>query len=429
MNKFIRFTLFFFVLATLVLALPGSVYAQSPTGDDSPVIFGSDYVLPSGKVIKDLVVFGGNAILEQGSRATGDVVVFGGSLIVSGEVGGDVTAFGGNVTVKESALVAGDLNTLGGNADISTGATIRGKHLTGIGGFPLRIPTMIYTPSFWIDFGPGAGILTAVFGSLMIALMAVLVALFLPMPTDRVARTIGTQPIISGALGLLTLVVSPALFLVLAITVILIPLGLVGLLIFAIAILFGWIAIGLELGKRMTGMLNTTWAIPVSAGVGTLVISLLASLLLVVTGEWFWALCCIGIPLVGIAMMVGLGGVVASKFGAQVYTPNQIHPAPPQPPAYGQGPIVPAASTWPAQPPAAVEAQQPVAQVPPDSSLPPVPPTPPMQVEPSRQPGEEVPTQPVEPPAQTPSTPLPPPAEPPAQPPSSPLPPPAEPTQ
>jgi hypothetical protein len=407
MNKFMKFSLFILVIAVVLLALPGSAYAQSPTSDDSPVIFGSDYILSSGKVIKDLIVFGGNATIEQGSRATGDVVVFGGNLIVSGEVGGDVTAFGGNITVNESALVGGDLNTLGGTAQISPGATIRGKNLTGIGGFPLRVPTMIYTPSFWIDFGPGAGILSAVFGSLMIALMAVLVVLFLPVPTDRVALTIGTQPIISGALGLLTLIVSPALFLVLVITVILIPLGLVGLLVFAIAILFGWIAIGLELGKRMTGVLNTTWAIPVSAGVGTLVISLIASLTLVVTGEWFWALCCIGIPLVAVVMMVGLGGVVASKFGAQVYSPTQSRPIAPLPPAYGPGSGVPASSDWPTEPPAAVYPQQPVRQpAPVQPSVPPVP------TEPSPAPGEQVPPRSSEPQVPPPSSPLPPPAEP-----------------
>ncbi len=410
MNKLIKFSLFLLIITAVLLALPGSVYAQSPTGDDSPVIFGSDYVLPSGKVIKDLVVFGGNATIEQGAQATGDVVVFGGNLTVSGDVGGDVTAFGGNITVNESALVGGDLNTLGGAAQVSPGATIRGKQLTGVGGFPLRVPTMIYTPSFWVDLGQGAGILSAVFGSFMIALIAVLVALFLPVPTDHVARTIGTQPVISGALGLLTLIVSPALFLVLAITVILIPLGLVGLLIFGIALLFGWIAIGLELGKRMTGMLNTTWAIPVSTGVGTLVITLITSLMLVITGQWFWALCCIGIPLVGLIMMVGLGGVVASKFGAQVYAPNQIRPAAPLPPAYyGQVPPAPASSNWPTEPQPPIVGQQPVVSPPPAPVEPPVPP---VASEPSPEPDEQLPPQVDAPPSPPPASPLPPPADP-----------------
>jgi MFS family permease len=242
----------------------------------------------------------------------------------------------------------------------------------------------------------------------MISLIAVLVALFLPVPTDRVARTIGTQPIISGALGLLTLVVSPALFLVLAITVILIPLGLVGLLIFGIALLFGWIAIGLELGKRMTGMLNTSWAIPVSTGVGTLVITLIASLTLAITGGWFWALCCIGIPLVGLIMMVGLGGVVASKFGAQVYAPNQPRPATPVPPAYGQVPAALASSDLTTEPQPPMAGQPPVVS----PSPAPVVPSPSVPSEPPAEADEPVPPQPdKEPPSPPPSSPLPPPAD------------------
>ena len=58
MNKIIKFTLFFLIIAAVLLALPGSVYAQSPTSDDSPVIFGSDYVLPPGRSSKTWLSLG-----------------------------------------------------------------------------------------------------------------------------------------------------------------------------------------------------------------------------------------------------------------------------------------------------------------------------------------------------------------------------------
>jgi hypothetical protein len=154
-----------------------------------------------------------------------------------------------------------------------------------------------------------------------------------------VAQTIATQPVISGALGLLTLVVTPALFLVLAITIILIPLGLIGLLIFGLALLFGWIALGLDMGNRMATLFHTQWSTPVSAGLGTLVLSLVVNLALVVTGEWWWLLCCVGLPLVGVLMMVGLGGVVASKFGTAVYLNSAALP------------VSPAPGSWPVTPP------------------------------------------------------------------------------
>ena len=372
MNWFAKITLFFFILASLVLALPGPVYAQGPSGNDSPVIFGSNYTLQSGQVVKDVVVFGGNALLEKGSTATGDVVIFGGDLTIAGEVSGDVTNFGGNTQVLQGAFIGGDINSLGGSTQISPEATVKGSRISGIGGLPLGLPTKIYTPTFWVDFGAGAGILSAVFSSLMLALLAVLITLFLPTPTDRVAQTIDTQPVISGAVGLLTLVVTPALFVTLAITIILIPLGLIGLLIFAIAILFGWVALGLEIGKRVAGLFHGHWATPVSAGVGTLILSLVSGVGLVLAAESFWTLCCVGFPLLTLVLIIGLGGVVASKFGAAVYNPNpsyvtsQAYPPAPLPPTgwVQQQPSIPPAPPVPLAPPS----DQPSSPLPPPSS-------------------------------------------------------------
>jgi hypothetical protein len=301
-----------------------------------------------------------------------------------------VTTFGGSAQVRQGAFVGGDLNSLGGSTQVSPEATVKGKRVTGVGGLPLGLPTKVYTPGFWLDFGTGAGIISVIFSSLMLALLAVLISLFLPRPTDRVAQTIETQPVISGAVGLLTLVVTPALFVTLAITVILIPLGLIGLMVFAIALLFGWAALGLVIGNRVSELFHSHWAAPVSAGVGTLILSLITTLGLFLTGESFWTLCCVGIPLLGLVSIVGLGGVVASKFGAAVYSPNR-----PVPPAYPPAPYSPTPQTpappavW--QPP--VEPVEPIVPV--------VPPEPPI-----------VPPQPPSVPPEEPSSPLPPPTKP-----------------
>lgn len=394
MSRFAKITLIYIMLVGLTLALPGPVYAQGPSGNDSPVIFGSNYNLPSGQTIKDLVVFGGNAMLEKGSIVTGDVVIFGGNLTIDGEVRGDVTTFGGNAQVRQGAFVGGDLNSLGGSTQVSPEATVKGNRVSGVGGLPLGIPTKIYTPTFWVDFGTGAGILSAIFSSLMLALLAVLITLFLPMPTERVAETINTQPVISGAVGLLTLVVTPALFLTLAITVILIPLGLIGLLIFAIALLFGWVALGLEIGKRVIGLFHGQWATPVSAGIGTLILSVVTSLGMILTGESFWTLFCVGIPLLTLVLMIGLGAVVASKFGATVYNPKSAGPVPP---AYPPMPLPPTP-----QPPFPPESQPPAVWVPPATPvvLPPVAPAGQPPAPPAGQPPDQ-PTSPLPPPSES----------------------------
>jgi hypothetical protein len=112
---------------------------------------------------------------------------------------------------------------------------------------------------------------------------------------------------------LLTLIVAPVLIVLLAITLILIPVALLALLALVLLVAYGWIAVGLELGQRMgASLFHTNWTPPVAAGIGTLVLSLLAAVVGVIP--------CVGWLLPFLVIIVGLGGVLASKFGAQVYS-------------------------------------------------------------------------------------------------------------
>jgi hypothetical protein len=387
MKRTLNILLAALVLAFALLAVPAAVHAQTPGGTtDSPVIFGDNYNLASGQTIKDLVVFGGNASIDDGATVTGDILIFGGNLSISGRVNGDITAFGGNIVLSESANVAGTIHAIGGNRNISPGAHYGGLS-SNFTSLPFRMPNVVLTPGAAFDLGPGLSILGAVFLALMLALLAVIVTLFLPHQTDRVAQTIATEPVLSGGVGLLTLVVAPAIFLVLAITIILSPLALLFLLVFGITIIFGWIALGLELGKRLAGMVHSYWPVPVSAGVGTLLLSLASNLIFVLTGSWILALCCIGLPVMVLLTILGLGAAVSSRFGTQL--PISRRPAAPgsfPPPAAPPTPPVPPAPIYPpyvaAEPPAPlVEATAPEPE-PPAAPLPPPPPIEPPAMDP-----------------------------------------------
>jgi hypothetical protein len=346
MKKIYKLILINLFLMCALLALPTRVFAQTPGGDESPVVFGDNFTLKSGETIKDLVVFGGNATIQQDALVTGDIILFGGDLNISGKVGGDITAFGGNVSLGESANVVGDINTIGGNRNIAPGAKYGGLY-TNPSRLPFRMPSLLVTPDLSVDMGPSFSILGAVFLALFLAILAVIVTLFLPRQTEMVARTITAEPIISGGIGLLTLVVAPAIFLVLAITIILALPAILFLLVFGIAMLFGWIALGLELGKRLAGLVHSYWPVPVSAGVGTLLLSLVSNLILALTGSWLFALCCVGLPVIILLTILGLGAVVASRFGTQALAERHPIPFPPAPPSQ------PAEPETPASPPAA----------------------------------------------------------------------------
>ena len=92
---------------TLVLILSGAVFAQSSNSEPS-----SDEVLVEG--VNDSTVFG----LGRSLRITGTVkqgaLAFGGDIIVEGTVEGDVATIGGSVIQRDGARIGGDVIVLGG---------------------------------------------------------------------------------------------------------------------------------------------------------------------------------------------------------------------------------------------------------------------------------------------------------------------------
>ncbi len=370
MKNLTKLLLLFIIVLGVTAFVPASAYPQAQIGGDSPVVFGQNYTLSAGQTIKNLVVFGANAVIMQDSTVTGDIAIFGGNLSISGTVQGGITAFGGNLTITDTAVVVGTINAIGGNRFISPNARV-GEVTTNFGRIPFQIPNVFFPTGQSLFYTPGITFIWAIFLSLIMAALAVLIALFLPAPTSNVARTITGEPIISGGVGILTIVVAPAIILVLAITILLIPLALVFVLVFGVTLVFGWIALGLAVGDRMAELFKTQWAVPVSAGIGTLVLSLVANLILGITGVSFWTLCCIGVPVILLLNMVTLGGVVSSRYGSQVYSTRLPYRSPMSPAP------VPPAPTAPVPPPPPTPAAGPVEPTPGSTPEPPQPPAPP----------------------------------------------------
>jgi hypothetical protein len=313
----------------LALAVPTAAFAGGQL--DGRVILGGDFTLASGETLDgDLVVLGGNAHAQQGSLITGSVFIAGGNLDIDGTVNGDVSVLGGNVNLMSNAVVKGNVSSVGGNVNRAEGAQVMGEIITGQG---LNIPFTIQPPSgvpggvevpfaggrIWADtFRPLAGLGWSIFQSLMLAALAVLVVMFAPNATGRVSDAIVGQPIIAGGLGILTGIVFPALLVLLAVTICLIPFSLLGVLVLVVAGVFGWIAVGLEVGKRIGTMFNWQLHPAGAAGLGTLIVALVAD------GIGF--IPCVGWLASALVSAIGLGGVVLTRFGTRTY--EALPPAP-----------------------------------------------------------------------------------------------------
>jgi cytoskeletal protein CcmA (bactofilin family) len=323
------------VLAMLVFVPMQSVAAKGGSYDGQ-VIFGQSYTLKNGETLTgDLLVFGGTATLEEGATVNGNVVLFGSTLLVNGEVSGDVAVAGGSVTLGSSAHIHGNLTTIGASLERAESALIDGQITNTAtswvssgtnGSNPVTpgIPATPVVPSVHINFDPFGPLFNAFGQALGLAVLAMLVMLFLAPHADRVAHAVIAQPLTAGGLGLLTVIVAPFALLLLTVTIILIPVTAIAVVALFMAAVFGWIAIGYEIGQRFTTAIHQIWHPAFSAGLGVFALTLLANAL---TG--IPVLNCVGWLVPFLLGLAGLGAVIMTRFGTQmVLAPAAVAPAP-----------------------------------------------------------------------------------------------------
>lgn len=326
------------------LAFPAVALASPPGAEpqDDKIVFGNNFTLASGQTLDgSLIVFGGNAVIQPNATVQGDIAVFGGNLDVNGLVERNLVVVGGNATLGDSAHVMGNVNTVAAALNRASGARIDGQVVTGSNHpFTFNPPTSLFTPGQGIVFHPITDFFFTVgrilSQSLALAALAILVILFLPKQVERNANAVTSQPLMSAGLGLLTIIVAPLLLVLIMITIILIPVSILGFIALGLAGLFGWITIGIEVGKRLEQALNQKWHLAISAGLGTFLMTLVVNSI----GE----IPCIGWTVPFLVTLAGLGAVVLTRFGTQNYPPLSpvvIPSTPANPPSAPQPPAAP----------------------------------------------------------------------------------------
>lgn len=334
----------------LILAFPATALAAELPSAARPghsawinpqdqIVVSGNYELQSGQTLEgNLWVYGGNAKLDQDSTVTGNVILIGGNFFGDGNVNGSITAIGGSADLGDHAVIHGNVRLIGGSFTRANGARVEGQVITeNRGPFQFTGPSRVQVPGVDVRVDPFWSFLSLLFRAFLTAAIAVLVVMFLPRHTERVSNVVMTQPLISGGLGLLTIIIVPIVLVVIMITIILIPVSILGFLILALTIVFGWIAIGVEIGQRMAAAFKTEWVLPVSAAIGTFVLTLVA--------DGIGRIPCVGWLVPAVIALLGLGGVLLTRFGTQVYP--TFGPGTPIPPS---GPSYPVTPTPPAEP-------------------------------------------------------------------------------
>jgi cytoskeletal protein CcmA (bactofilin family) len=263
--------------------------------------FGGTVVVDAGEVLcGDLMVFGGTVIIHGQLR--GNLLVFGGTISIDGGVSGDITLFGGSVTLLPGAHVHGSIHLYGGQQIRQHGALLDGT-----------VDDHSQHSLFFGFQGPGFSVWYLIF---MIPLSLLWVRFF-PVHTTFIRVTVEQHVRRSFLVGLLTCLLAPVALFILFALIIAIPVALAVLIGLLLAWISGMVAISWSIGEQIMHALTSR---PLGGKSRYLTVTL---------GQIALAIFC-SLPVVGWfvglgAGMVGLGAVLLSRFGTRIYgRPKQL---------------------------------------------------------------------------------------------------------
>jgi hypothetical protein len=263
----------------------------------------------------DIVRIGESITIGANQVIDGDVVSVGGSVTVLGRVLGDVVSVGGDVDLRPQAVVEGDAVSIGGTVHRGEGSQIGGQNVG------LR-----FVPSGFLGaWTPGRHF--PVFSIVWIGMKLIflfLVAWILAMLAE--ARLLGTGRFLEAHLwrslltGLAVLILFPAAFILLCVTIVGIPVALLSPLALVLALMVGYLVVAALVGQRVIkGSDHTSWIKATAVGLALFEGLPLVGHLLRAAGGPFHALglslIVFGWAAIMISATIGLGALVSGRFG------------------------------------------------------------------------------------------------------------------
>jgi hypothetical protein len=261
-----------------------------------------------------IVKFGSDVIIGRNEIVHGDVVVFGGGATVYGQVEGGVVTVKGDVKLASTSRIGGDVVCIWGNAEADEGVTAGKTTVLNFGKF--------FQKPFNEKPSPVRAVLFDLFRILFLLLAAVLIVSAFPKQTGAVTLRVQSQYARSLLTGAAAVLLVPAVFLVLLVTIIGIPVALLVLPLLVIAgFLMGGAAVAVRLGRLVGGQMHWKWTSPaLMVGPGILLLECVSFL-----GK----IAALASPLLGkIAFLLsvfvflgaylpGFGAVVSTRFGTR----------------------------------------------------------------------------------------------------------------
>ena len=244
------------------------------------------------------VVFGHS--LNIGAEETVDkAVAIGGSVTIAGHVLRDTVAVGGSITLLPGARVEGDAVALGGSVSVDPAATVEGDSVS-LGG---TIPTTIGSATRWV-VGGGRGmrsLFSRTARAVLVYVIALLIAAAFPGALSRVKTYLVDRPGLSALGGFAIIFGFVPLCVLLAVTIVGIPLIPVAVLLLLALLFFGFTVSAGWLGERMPMLHDKTPVKTVALG----------GVVLALVGLVPW----VGTAVVVLSAAFPAGAALLSRFG------------------------------------------------------------------------------------------------------------------
>ncbi len=259
-------------------------------------IFGGSLGLNGQEVeCGDVIIFGGT--LDVRGQVWGDILAFGSNIDIAGNVHGDINLYGGTVTLLDGSQLHGNVNVFGGSEQTEAGAQLDGS-----------LHNRSEHVSFWLP-GLGSGFAFPFWSLVTWVVLGLALTSLLPEHMTFVRATVTSKTRRSLFLGLLSVLLAPTVLIILIALILPIPLAILIAVGLIVAWTFGTIAIGWLVGEyimRAIAPRHNTRLAQVAVGLTALVL--------------LGALPYIGWIISASAGLLGLGAVFLSRFGTRLYS-------------------------------------------------------------------------------------------------------------
>jgi cytoskeletal protein CcmA (bactofilin family) len=267
----------------------------------------------------DLLLFGGQALIENQATVGGDAAVFCGEVGMLGSIAGRFCATGdsvyvngavaGDAKIEARSVVLGPKTVIGGALVYSSPSEIVMDSAAVVTGGIERLPWEERAEDFGaVLFG---GFVGALIAKLMVFVIGLVAAVLFPRGMVAVSDAMTGRPLASLLYGFLAVILLPVVFIILMITVIGIPLGLIWFALYVVALPVARSVAAIMIGRLILKR-QLTWEDGVRTGpmIGQLALGMLVLFLLgfipVLSTLIAIAIILFGFGAIGIAVFRGL---------------------------------------------------------------------------------------------------------------------------